>query len=77
MISFSICSDLQLEVDLNTQCKINGMFNHGDTIQHQKNKFYNLTGVFHKRAFKYALDNFPHSDELLKHVRVINWEQSN
>ena len=73
-ILFSICSNSQLEVDLNAQCKINQMFNDGDISQHQKNKFYNSAQVFYKRAFKYPLDNLPHSDELLKHAELINWE---
>ena len=73
-ILFFICSDSQLEVGLNTRCKINQMFNDGDISQHQKNKFYNSARTFYERAFKYALDNLPHSDELLKHVEVINWE---
>ena len=71
-ILFSICSDSQLENGLNAQCKINRMFNNGDISQHQKNKFYNLAQVFSERAFKYALDNFPHSDELLKHTELGN-----
>ena len=75
LILFSICSDSQLEVDLNARCKINRMFNDGDIIQHQQNKLYSLSGAFYKRAFKYALDNLLRSDELLKHVKVINWEQ--
>ena len=73
-IVFSVCSDLQLEVDLNTQCQIKRMFNNDDISQHQKNKFYNLDCSFYKRAFKYALNNLPHSDEILKHEGVINWE---
>ena len=73
-ILFSICSDLQLEVGLNARCKINRMFNDGDISQHQKNKFYNSALVFYERGFKYALDNLPHSDELLKHAELINWE---
>ena len=56
------------------RCKINQMFNDGDISQHQKNKFYNSARAFYERAFKYALDNLPHSDELLKHAEVINWE---
>ena len=72
--SFFICSGSQLEVGLNTRCKINQMFNDGDISQHQKNKFYNSARAFYERAFKYALDNLPHSDELLKHSEVINWE---
>ena len=32
-ILFSICSDSQLEVGLNTRCKINRMFNDGDISQ--------------------------------------------
>ena len=75
LILFSICSDSQLEVGLNARCKINRMFNDGDIIQHQQNKFYSLSGTFYKRAFKYALDNLLRSDELLKHVKVMNWEQ--
>ena len=50
------------------------MFNDGDISQYQKNKFYNSARAFYKRAFKYALDNLPYSDELLKHEEVINWE---
>ena len=73
-ILFFICSDSQLEVGLNTRCKINQMFNDGDISQHQKNKFYNSARAFYERAFKYALDNLPHSDKLLKHTEVINWE---
>ena len=38
-ILFFICSDSQLEVGLNTRCKINQMFNDGDISEHQKNKF--------------------------------------
>ena len=64
-ILFFICSDSQLEVGLNTRCKINQMFNDGDISQHQKNNFYNSARVFYKRAFKYTLDNLPHSDEPL------------
>ena len=71
---FFICSDSQLEVGLNTGCKINQMFNDGDISQHQKNKFYNSARAFYGRAFEYALDNLPHSHELLKHAEVINWE---
>ena len=70
----SSCSDSQLQVGLNTLCKINQNFNDGDTNQHQKNKFYNSVRAFHERAFKYALDNLTHSHELLKHAEVINWE---
>ena len=73
-VLFSICSDQQLEVCLNTRCKISRMFNDGDISQHQKNKFHNSARVFCGRAFRYALDNLPHSDELLKHVELINWE---
>ena len=73
-ILFSICSDLHLEVGLNARCTINWIFNDGDISQHQKNKFCNSDRAFYERPFKYALDNFPHSDELLKHVEVINWE---
>ena len=69
--SFFICSNSQLEVGLNTRCKINQMFNDGDISQHQKNKFYNSARAFYERAFKYALDNLPHSDELLKHAKVL------
>ena len=73
-ILFSVCSDSKLEVDLNTQCQIKRILNDDDISQHQKNKFYNLDRSFYKRAFKYALNNLPHSDEILKHVGVINWE---
>ena len=73
-ILFSICSDSQLDVGLNARCKINRMLDDGDISQHQKNKFYNSARAFYERAFKYALDNFPHSDELLKYAEVINWE---
>ena len=69
-----IYSDSQLAVGLNARCKINLMFNDGDISQHQKNKFYNPALAFYERAFKYTLDNLPHSDELLKHAEVINWE---
>ena len=71
---FFICSDSQLEVGLNTLCKINRMFNDSYISQHQKNKFYNSTRAFYETAFKYALDNLPHSDELLKNAEVINWD---
>ena len=70
----SSCSDSQLQVGLNTRCKINQNFNDGDISQHQKNKFYNSVRAFHERAFKYTLDNLTHSHELLKHAEVINWE---
>ena len=50
------------------------MFNNGDINQHQKNKFYDSARAFYERAFTYALDNLPHSDELLKYAEVINWE---
>ena len=73
-ILFFICSGSQLEVGLNTRCKINQMFNDGDISQHQKNKFCNSARTFYERAFKHALDNLPHSDELLKPSEVINWE---
>ena len=73
-ILFSICSDSQLQVGLNARCKINRMFNNGDISQHQNNKFYNSARVFYERGFKYALDNLPHSEELLKHAELINWE---
>ena len=73
-ILFFIFSGSQLEVGLNTRCKINQMFNDGDFSQHRKNKFYNSARAFYERAFKHALDNLPHSDELLKHSEVINWE---
>ena len=73
-ILFSICSDSQLKVGFNARCKINRMFNDGDISQHQKNKFYNSAWVFCERTFKYALDNLSHSDELLKHAELINWE---
>ena len=65
-ILFFICSDSQLEVGLETRCQINQMFNNGEISQRQKNKFYNSARAFYERAFKYALDNLPHSDELLK-----------
>ena len=71
----SSCSDSQLQVGLNTRCKINQNFNDGDISQHQKNKFYNSVRAFHERAFKYTLDNLTHSHELLKHAEVINWER--
>ena len=73
-ILFSFCSSSQLEVGFNVQCKINRMFNEGDISQHQKNQFYNSARAFYERAFKYTLDNLPHSDKLLKHAEVINWE---
>ena len=69
-----IRSSSQLEVGLNTRCKINQIFNDGDISQHEKNKFCNSARAFNERAFKYALDNLPNSDELLKHAEVINWE---
>ena len=71
---FSICSDSQLEVGLNARCKINRMFNDRDISQYQKNKFYSSARAFYERAFKYALDNLPHSDDLLRHTEVVNWE---
>ena len=74
-ILFSICSNSQLEVGLNARCQINRMFKDGDISQHQKNKFYNSARAFYEKAFKYALDNLSHSDELLKHAEVTNWEQ--
>ena len=73
-ILFSIYSDSQLQVGLNTRCKINRMFNDGDISQHQKNKFHNSARAFYKRAFKYAMDNLPHSGKPSKHAEVINWE---
>ena len=73
-ILFSICADSQLEVGLNARCKINRKCNDGDIKQYQKNEFYYSARAFYERAFKYALDNLPHSDELLKHAEVINWE---
>ena len=73
-ILFSICSDLQLEVGSNAQIKINRMFNNGDISQLQKIKFYNSARAFYEGAFKYALDILPHSDQLLEHAEVINWE---
>ena len=73
-ILFSICSDSQLKVGFNARCKINRMFSDGDISQHRKNKFNISARAFYETAFKYALDNLPHSDELLKHVDVINWE---
>ena len=77
-IPFSICADSQLEVGFNARCKINRMFNKGDIRQHQKKKFFdNSVQVFYERAFKYALDNLPHSDVFFKkHAEVINWEYS-
>ena len=50
------------------------MCNDGDINQYQKKKFYYSARAFYERAFKYALDNLPQSDELLKHAKVINWE---
>ena len=70
-ILFFICSGSQIEVGLNTRCKTNQMLNDGDISQHQKN---NSARAFYERAFKYALDNLPHPDELLKHSEMINWE---
>ena len=61
---FFICSDSQLEVGLNTRCKINQMFKDGDIKQHQKNNFYNWTRAFYEKAFKHALDNLPYSHKL-------------
>ena len=69
-----VCSDPQLEVGFERLSKINRMFDDGDTSQHQKNRFFNSARAFYEIAFKYALDNLPHSDELLKHAEVINWE---
>ena len=60
-IVFFFCSDLELEVGLNTRCKVNQMFNDGDISQHQKNKFYNSARAFYERVFKYPLENLPHS----------------
>ena len=73
-ILFSICSDSQLEVSLNARRKITRIFNNDGISQRPKNKFYNSAWSFYERAFKYALDNFPHWDEILKHVEVINLE---
>ena len=76
-IPFSICSDSQLEVGFNARCKINRIFDNGDIRQHQKKKIYNSARVFYERAFKYVLDNLPHSDVFFKkYTEVINWEYS-
>ena len=73
-IFFSICLDSQLEVDLNPWCKIKRTFNDDGISQHQKTNFYNSAWAFYKRAFKYGRDNLHHADEILKYVKVINWE---
>ena len=76
-IPFSICSDSQLEVGFNARCKINRIFDNGDIRQHQKKKIYNSARVFYERAFKYVLDNLPHSDVLFKkYTEVIHCEYS-
>ena len=73
-ILLSLCSNSWWEVGLNARFEINRMFNDGDISQHQKNKFYNSARVFYERVFKYAPDNLPHSDKLLKYAELINWE---
>ena len=36
--------------------------------------FYKAARGFFERAFRYALDNLPHQDELLFNAQCINWE---
>jgi hypothetical protein len=67
--------DSLLEVGLNSRCLINRLFKEGDISQHQKDLFYQAARMFYATAFKYALDNLPHSDDLLKSAEVINWAE--
>ena len=73
-ILFSIWLDSQLEVGLNAWCKIKRSPNDGGISQHQKTNFYNSAWASYKRAFKYGRDNLHHADEILKYVKMINWE---
>ena len=66
--------DSQLEVGLNAWCKIKRSPNDGGISQHQKTNFYNSAWASYKRAFKYGRDNLHHADEILKYVKMINWE---
>ena len=63
-----------MEVGLNSRCLLNWMFNDGDIDDYQKRRFYRSAQAFYETAYKYSLNNLPHSDDLLKHAEVVNWE---
>jgi hypothetical protein len=76
MSKFFFCVlDSTLEVGLNSRCLLNRLFKEGDISQHKKELFYQAPRVFYETAYKYALANQPHSDDLLKSAEVINWEE--
>ena len=52
--------------------KVNKLLDDGDIDEIVFSQFFEGCLCFHKRAFIYAIENFPLNDELLKHTRFLN-----
>ena len=52
--------------------KVNKLLDDGDIDEIVFSQRFEGCLCFHKRAFIYAIENFPLNDELLKHTRFLN-----
>lgn len=53
--------------------KLNCRLDEGDITQKQYELFFNAALEFHRKAFLYAITNFPLEGKFLEHVRFINF----
>ena len=67
-----IFTDNALEIGFLTKSRLKKLHQDGDISENQMKTFYKAARRFFERAFRYALDNLPHQDELLFNAQCIN-----
>ena len=67
-------TDNALEIGFLTKSRLKKLHQDGDISEHHMKTFFKATRRFFEGAFRYALDNLPHQDELLFNSQCINWE---
>ena len=73
MISLLIIIDYSIFVGISTRATLRKLLEDGDISPFDEKKFYQSVRAFYVQAMKYALDNLPVNDTLLKNAKFVNF----
>ena len=71
---FFTFTDNALKIGFLTKSRLKKLHEDSDISEHQMNTFYKAVRRFFEGAFRYALDNLSHLDELLFNGQCFYWE---
>ena len=66
--------DHSIFIGISTRSTLRKLLEEGDICPSDESKFYRSARAFYVQAMKYALDNLPIKDSLLKNAKFVNFK---